>query len=469
MTDGARTARAFLDRFGALLLCLLVAVAALAGGARPARAEDAVGPSASASAPPVNARIIHGLAPLPGDAPVPIADRPPGAFDGDGGPSPIIFPPQQLTIRFNHKKHSGELGLPCTSCHDKAKTSTKASDSLLPKPTRCDACHGTDHRDLSNVASVGDTLISQCGFCHLGYKSGDGNRVARLSIPTANLRMNHAAHAARNIGCAQCHGAVAMVELATRDQLPRMRGCFHCHQMPGPARGKARGECENCHLSERGGMLVTRFAIGKLVPPRWLHDAGHGPDWLERHKQVAGNDSRLCASCHQEKYCTDCHDGRVRPRAVHPNDWISMHPVAARQNNPTCTSCHRAQTFCVACHQRAGVSMSGPYANFAGRGRFHPPKSIWTDPPRSAGHHAFEAQRNLNACVSCHVERDCATCHATARRGGRGWSQGDGFAGQGTNPHPLGFRDRCGSALRRNARPCLVCHDPADPQLQECR
>ncbi|MFO0566201.1 MAG: hypothetical protein U0263_11100 [Polyangiaceae bacterium] len=158
----------------------------------------------------------------------------------------------------------------------------------------------------------------------------------------------------------------------------------------------------------------------------------------------------------------------MRPRSIHPNDFISMHPIAARQNTPRCTSCHREQTFCIGCHQRAGVTMSGPYGAFAGRGRFHPPQRVWSDPPRSSQHHAWEAERNLSACVSCHTERDCATCHATTKRGGRGFGAGD-FGGQGTNPHPRDFRDRCNGALRRNARPCLVCHDPADPQLGECR
>lgn len=419
--------------------------------------------------------VVHGLAPLPGDAPVPLADRPPGAQAGDGGPSPVIFPPQQLTIRFNHKKHVKELGLSCTTCHDKARTSKESRDSLLPRPTRCDACHGSDHRDLSAVTTDDDALISQCGFCHVGYKATDGNRVARMVMPRPNLRMNHAAHVSRNIACAQCHGAVENIELATRDQLPRMKGCFACHQMPGPARGQARGDCVNCHLTERGGMMKTRFASGLLKPPQWLHDSGHGADWLERHKQVAGNDSQTCATCHSERFCTDCHDGRVRPRKVHPNDWISMHPTAARQNNPSCTSCHRQQTFCVGCHQRAGVTMSGPFANFAGRGRFHPPAAVWSDPPRSSRHHSWEAQRNINACVSCHTERDCATCHATTTMGGRGWGPGQagvgdsGFGGQGVNPHPRNFRDRCAGALRRNARPCLVCHDPADQKLTECR
>jgi hypothetical protein len=419
-----------------------------------------------ARADAAGARPVSGLAPLRGGAPLPEELRPPGALADDGGPSPVIFPAQKITLRFNHRKHVKDLGMTCTTCHDAAKSSRKSSDRLLPSPARCDACHGSDHRNLGAVTS-GDELMGQCGFCHIGYRAQDGARVERLLVPEPNLKFDHAAHLSRNIGCEQCHGQVGELELATRDQLPRMRGCFRCHRAAEPARGEARGVCSTCHLTRRTGLLQTSFETGTLVPPSWLHDSRHDPDWIERHKRVAGADSRFCSNCHAEQYCTGCHDGRVRPRRVHPNDWLSMHPIAARQNNPTCTSCHRLQSFCVGCHQRAGITLSGPYARFAGRGSFHPPKEVWTDGPRGPGHHAWEAQRNLEACVSCHVERDCVICHGTTAVGGRG--TGASPIGLGANPHPPGFQARCGAALRKNARPCLVCHDPADQNLGRCR
>ena len=67
--------------------------------------------------------------------------------------------------------------------------------------------------------------------------------------------------------------------------------------------------------------------------------------------------------------------------------------------------------------------------------------------------------RNLNACVSCHTERDCATCHATKGIAG----------GKGVNPHPAGFTGEVRLALRRNPRPCLVCHQSSDASLGMCR
>ena len=213
--------------------------------------------------------------------------------------------------------------------------------------------------------------------------------------------------------------------LATTSNLPRMKDCTTCHA----AGGTAKDGCDVCHLTTVGGRLKMRFASGSLLPGSFMRSAEHGPDWTFRHKVVAGADSAACATCHSEEECVECHDGRVRPRQVHPNDWLDMHAVAARQDEQSCGSCHRASSFCITCHQRAGLAMSGPAGNAATRGRFDPPRSVWTDPPRTANHHAWEAERNITACVSCHTERDCATCHATAARGGQG----------GLSPHPAGF------------------------------
>jgi hypothetical protein len=395
---------------------------------------------------------------LPGDQQVPVKLLPPGAFADDQGPSAVIFPPQKITLRFNHKLHVGTQGLKCETCHKNATTSESVADSLLPKATTCDTCHGSDHESVEAV-EAGDDATGKCGFCHVGWKDGDGNRVAKVVVPTPNMIFNHKKHAARNIGCRQCHGEVQELELATRDQMPRMRGCFGCHQQPDSARGDAQSACTTCHLkggASEGGKLKTSFATGVMSPPRWLHNAQHSPDFIQRHKLVAAADSQFCANCHKEDFCVACHDGRVRPRNIHPNDYLSMHAVEGRLAMQRCTSCHREQSFCLGCHQRVGVSMSGP-RDVREPGRFHPPKTEWSDAPRRPGHHAFEAMRNLNACVSCHIERDCVICH-----GGSG-------VGGGFNPHSGGFVSGCASQMRRNPRPCYVCHEPGSASLARCQ
>ncbi|HEX7600195.1 MAG TPA: cytochrome c family protein, partial [Polyangiaceae bacterium] len=159
---------------------------------------------------------------------------------------------------------------------------------------------------------------------------------------------------------------------------------------------------------------------------------------------------------HKEDFCVACHDGHVRPRSIHPNDYLNMHPIEARMATQKCTSCHREQSFCITCHLRVGVAESSPLSARES-GRFHPPKAIWSDTPRGPGHHAVEAQRNLGACVSCHIERDCVQCH------------GAGGVGGSFNVHAPGFSANCASQMRRNPRPCFVCHDPGDGKLATCR
>jgi hypothetical protein len=407
---------------------------------------------------------------LPNDQAVPERFLPPGASSPDPGPSKVIFPPQKITLRFNHKFHLKQ-GATCKGCHGAAFGSSSASDSLIPAGTVCDACHSTDHSELGKV-TPGDDEMGKCAFCHLGYQPADGNRVARLDMPPANMNFTHKKHLARNIQCGQCHGSVEELELSTRDQLPRMTGCLHCHQRDDAAsQGDAKSACTTCHLKSvgegpphvigetpglAGGRIRTVFASGVLQPPRWLGNAAHTPDFIQRHRMVAAADSTLCANCHKEDFCTDCHDGRVRPRSIHPSDYISLHPVEARMAMQRCRSCHEEQSFCLTCHMRLGISQSSPTGDH-NNARFHPPATVWANPPVTAQHHKFQAERNLNACVSCHTERDCVSCH-----GGIGGNAG-------FNPHRANFLSGCGTQFRRNPRPCLVCHEATQGELAKCQ
>ncbi|MEO8798487.1 MAG: cytochrome c3 family protein, partial [Polyangiaceae bacterium] len=133
--------------------------------------------SLALAADPPNAGPPHGLTPLPNDANVPLKWLPPGAFEPDNGPSDVIYPQQTVTLRFNHKLHLGQK-LTCRTCHAAAYTSASAQDELVPKGTTCDACHGSDHSNLAAV-KAGSDAMGKCGFCHQGYKDGDGNAVAR--------------------------------------------------------------------------------------------------------------------------------------------------------------------------------------------------------------------------------------------------------------------------------------------------
>ena len=46
-----------------------------------------------------------------------------------------------------------EIGTKCKTCHAGAYTSITANDALVPNGELCDACHSTDHSDVTNCNS----------------------------------------------------------------------------------------------------------------------------------------------------------------------------------------------------------------------------------------------------------------------------------------------------------------------------
>jgi hypothetical protein len=372
---------------------------------------------------------------------------PPTATVTDGtarrAPSHAIFPTQRLPLRFDHGRHLRIAGVTCVRCHTTAATSGEASDRLIPPESTCTPCHAIERAHPS----------ARCAMCHEGWSATTPQRVARIDVPTPNLHFSHRAHVSRGQSCASCHGDLRNTALATRLDLPVMESCLRCHQQ----RGTASGRCATCHLTEPDGVLRTRFAEGWLNPPTFMRGMHHDADFWYTHRVSAAQDPTRCAACHRDDECAACHDGRIRDRRTHPNDYLTQHPVEARMRANTCGSCHRQATFCVACHERAGVAMSAsPSARV--QARFHPAAEVWSGRTVTSRHHGIEARRSLSTCVSCHAERDCVTCHATAVMGGGGFS-----------PHPPGFLARCGVLLRANARPCGQCHDDLDAIAARCQ
>jgi hypothetical protein len=245
------------------------------------------------------------------------------------------------------------------------------------------------------------------------------------------VRFPHQRHAARDIECGVCHlkAAAGARSGPTRD-VPTMKLCYECHRRDAAA----STACRTCHIVQRDGRLATRYGDTVLTPPRWLVGPTHGADWVQRHAPVAGADTELCAACHREKMCQDCHSGRLRPRDVHPGDWIATHGINTRLDSPRCRGCHRAQSFCITCHRRSGVAPDAP-------ARARPPGSGNYHRGMSTEQICRRARHDIVACASCHSESSCIRCHAAI------------------NPHPAGFQHRCQNLARRNQRACVKCHN----------
>ncbi len=393
-----------------------------------------------------------------------------------GPPSPLIYPAQQIPLRFDHLRHLA-LGAKCEACHAAATSSTSPSDALVPPEATCRACHAID-RTRPDKAVPRGAGAARCDACHLSeagfpwMPSASEREPARARLATANLKFNHQLHVGRGVGCELCHAAASTKALVTRDDLPKMSLCLGCHD------GKqAVNRCGACHITEPDGRLRTNLASaatvatglvegrGQLVPSGTLRgfDA-HGPTFARDHSR-AGRETGYCLNCHKRSECLDCHGGVVRPFDIHPADYESLHGVDARRNTPDCSACHREQSFCVACHQRTGVApdpsggvpgvrANNPFGAGTGLKSFHPPG--WVTVPGVPSGHAQQARRNIRTCVSCHREDSCISCHTA-----------DPTRGSSLSPHGPAFAGtaRCRALSSRNQRACLKCHALGAPEI----
>lgn len=361
--------------------------------------------------------------------------------------SAAIYPEQKLPIAFNHQVHLA-AGADCVSCHDAARKSTRTADWNLPAHPECEVCH-----DLAAAAEGKPTdPRSDCQVCHPGFDQTAQKAPPRIELPPANLRFDHKVHVDRKVECTVCHEGVPNAALATRMELPKMATCLRCHD------GRtASGDCSTCHLTQaRGGPLQLAFPSGLLKPmagnPQGMD---HGPRFELNHGTRAATQRATCMACHGEAECQRCHDALQKPLLVHPNDFITTHPAFVRGNILKCDSCHRFQSFCAACHERAGIGMDADPALLARNLRVHPDPAEWIQGtgPRS---HGVAASRDLRQCIACHREESCGRCHR-----GTGQYSGDDLLApgkMGTNPHPDGFAQACRWVASRSLRACLRCH-----------
>ena len=367
------------------------------------------------------------------------------SFADDRGPSgedwsPVIYPAQRMPLVFSHAKHLAR-GAACRACHPDATTSRSAVDNLLPTELACRTCHPIDRAEPERV--VAGAPPAQCRACHVGYTPDAP--VERVHLEPPPLKFPHAAHA--NQPCESCHGDLSKVELATRKHLPTMGSCLKCHTS-----GSDERRCGDCHLTKLGGLIQTALPHGTLVPRHTGLGDAHAFGFATQHRQEASQQGATCGACHDRSTCVACHQGVVKPAEFHAGNYVATHTVEARRGKPDCSACHRAQSFCVACHERSGIGTRLPTGFETGDAarEFHP--AGWASRAGGINRHAGEARRNITSCASCHREDDCLDCHSAEQTSLR------------ASPHPRGWRGsaRCRALDRGNRRMCLKCHVTRD-------
>lgn len=394
--------------------------------------------------------------------------------------------PHPTNLKFAHARHSDEVrqlrgvdsSLACIACHTEAGTDRMSVKRTVSR--QCLDCHWRTEPHLA----VAD---SACATCHLTLAEAvtlSVTEVARFPEPESHRQSDFALEGHGRLAsstapgapvaasCATCHArdfcitchvdapeqrAIQALALDPRSlAIPTALEAPPSHSAPGfltrhggQARDAGR-ECRTCHTRES----CTTCHIQQPAAARGLALAGpgrglgaqvtkarpvsHGADFRDTHATLAQASPRSCAACHARTECLDCH----RPSAAstggyHPAGFLVRHPVAAYTRENSCNDCHSSTAFCAACHEQSGLAAQ----KRLGSG-FHDSKNQFLFG------HGQAARQNLESCVSCHVERDCLTCHAA--QGGRSF-----------NPHGPGFD--APRMKRKNPETCTACHGVSIP------
>jgi hypothetical protein len=131
-------------------------------------------------------------------------------------------------IPFDHRVHVTGLGINCQFCHFSVERSANAG---LPPTAACLPCHSQVWRSSPTFAPVRASMAS-------------GRPVAwkRVNAVPDFVFFNHAAHVAKHIDCASCHGDVGTMGQVRQVAPMTMNWCVSCH-----VDHKAPTNCTTCH------------------------------------------------------------------------------------------------------------------------------------------------------------------------------------------------------------------------------
>lgn len=290
---------------------------------------------------------------------------------------------------FEHRAHALQ-GISCVRCHAGITEAEDTGPLHLPGQETCLECHQDPH----------DTRL--CRGCH-----GVSFVEERLASAKHHLRFAHQNHVPILAGnCVRCHERISRTSSTL---LPEMAACLGCHEHQGEF---ATRRCANCHVDiESEGVRPESHVV-------------HGADFLQRHGVAASSSADLCSTCHRETFCAECHGITVPVLAsrrefdapntigIHRAGFFARHHLEASAQPGLCATCH-VERFCQECHAEMNVSaIEGSAVNP------HPPGWVGVG---SGNAHGRAARRDPFSCASCHGgagEALCVRCHQVGGIGG---------------------------------------------------
>lgn len=152
---------------------------------------------------------------------------------GYAGGRALFRPVERITqpIAFSHQKHTVDLGIDCTACHDLVTTADHAS---LPMLSTCMSCHEAAQTDRPEEQKVRDLAAA-----------GKDDVFLKLFRMPDHVFYSHRRHVGiAHLKCETCHGGIAATTEAPERPLVRitMAFCIDCHR-----RDNVSSDCTRCH------------------------------------------------------------------------------------------------------------------------------------------------------------------------------------------------------------------------------
>lgn len=209
-------------------------------------------------------------------------------------------------------------GLVCHDCHESISLEARSNVKVvkLVNVGFCKQCHSPFPGLDKNSPMKPEDFQADCTTCHTGkhaFKHGK-SYLSQVIAPRE---------------CAGCHGGRVLPWTPGHEKEDWVqkhgpealtvgsKTCMKCHEF-------GLQFCNDCH---------------KRKPP------SHEPreNWLNVHKARAKADTRVCFTCHEPRFCKNCH-------VNHTEGWRDRHMAFVVENGTeTCDKCH-SQSFCAACH-----------------------------------------------------------------------------------------------------------------------
>jgi hypothetical protein len=128
------------------------------------------------------------------------------------------FEARAQPVQFSHKHHNAELGIDCRYCHLSVEETSFAG---IPPTQVCMNCHSQIWKDAPILEPV-----------RASYRTGEPLEWVRVHDLADFAYFNHAAHLAKGVGCASCHGDMSQMNLTWSVAPLSMGWCLDCHRNP---------------------------------------------------------------------------------------------------------------------------------------------------------------------------------------------------------------------------------------------